>query len=418
MKWPWNRTVQPEKKGFEDVLNRLILSQEGALSSLVTPETCMQSPTMNAIVTAISRRLAITPVHVFQKKVVDGKAEKELLPSHDAAKLLKTPNSWQSSYDFWQDASSTIVRHGKFYSYKSSSGGKIRELLPLDPSIVTPKQDPKTWKVTFRVSVTGGEKQVYQPDQLFAARGPARNFVEGDSTVDDVKTSIALEILAEKFGANFFKNGALPLMIFKYAEGSAGFETKEQEQEFLKDLEDAFGGGNMLKSMLVPKGIDAPETLKVEHDKAQFVESRKYQRTVIAGAFGVPPHLVGDLERGTFNNVEQQDKDFTLNVILPYVRAFESSMERDLLSESDRDAGIVIRFNMDGDLRAAFKERQEGLRIQREMGIINANEWREQEGMNPRDDEQGDEYLHPSNMAVDGDTDEEPSDDIPGNQEP
>ena len=420
MRFPWQKKV--EQKQFQDVLRRLIMSQSGSLASFVTPDTCMKSPTVHAIVTAISRRLAITPVHVYQKKTVGGKAQKQLLLDHPTEKLLKSPNSWQSDYDFWQDAGSTIVRHGKFYSYKSQSGGKIRELLPLNPRIVTPRQDEKTWQVTYKVTTTGDVSEEYSPKQLFAARGPARDFLEGDSTVTDVNIAIGLEILAETFGANFFKNGALPLLIFKYAEGSAGFETEEQEKQFLEDVQQAFGGANQLSSMLVPKGIDKPETLAMEHDKAQYLETRQYQRTVIAGAFGVPPHLTGDLSRGTFNNVEQQDKDFTLNVILPYIRCFESAMERDLLTDSDREQGVIIRFNMDADLRASFKERQEGLQIQRSNGIINANEWREMEGKNPRTDEEGDDYLHPGNMMVDGDiqddTDETAPDDTPANQEP
>ena len=67
-------------------------------------------------------------------------------------------------------------------------------------------------------------------------------------------------------------------------------------------------------------------------------------------------------------------------------------MERDLLTEQDRDSGVIIRFNMDSTLRAAFKERQEGLKIQREMGVINPDEWRELEGKNPRPDDGGNEY--------------------------
>ena len=99
--------------------------------------------------------------------------------------------------------------------------------------------------------------------------------------------------------------------------------------------------------------------------------------TVIAGAFGVPPTIAGDLERATFNNVEQMSKDFTENVVLPVARAFECAMERDLLTIADRNNGLCIRFNLDATLRAAFKDRQEGLQIQRNNGIINANEWRE-----------------------------------------
>jgi len=417
--WEKDAPNLEEKSQFEDVLRRLVLSQDGKLGSIVTPDTCMESPTVNAIVTAVSRRMASTPVHVYKKTVTDGKPAKEIQTSHTVETLLQRPNEWQSNYDFWQDATSTLLRYGNFYGFKSQgTQGPIRQLLPLNSGEVTPKQDTKTWKVTYEVGADN-MRQTYEPRKILHIRGAARNYLEGDSAITDVSTTIALEILAERFGANFFKNGAIPLLIFTYTEGASGFSTEDQEKEFIAGLKEAFGGNKQMSSMLLPKGIDKPTPANFKADEAQFLETRKLQRTIISGAFGVPPHLVGDLERGTFNNVEQQDKDFTMGVVLPVAKNCEAAMERDLLTAKDRREGLIIRFNLDAILRAAFKERQEGLRIQRDAGIITANEWREREGMNPRDDEFGDKYLHPGNMLFDG---EEEEDDEPNgppvNQEP
>lgn len=420
MRWFWQKAPEAKSGQFESVLKRLIASQSGTLFGHVSPQNCMQSPTVNAIVTAVSRRVSVTPVHVYRKSDSDGRASKERLPSHPVARLLSRPNSWQTSHDFWQDATSAFLRWGAFYAYKSrGSTGPIQELLPLDPASVEPYQDENTYQVSFRVSQTKNGFRDLMPGQVFHARGPARDFLKGDSPVNDIKTAIALEILAEKHGEAFFKNGAMPGIILSFLDGSSGFGSAEQEEEFIKSFKDAFGGSSKFSNLLLPPGMDKPFMLNMEHDKAQFLETRKYQRTVIAGAFGVPPHLVGDLERATFNNVEQQDQDFTLNVVMPVVRAFESAMERDLLTPADRAGGIVIRFNLDSTLRADFKSRQEGLWIQRQAGVINANEWREIEQKNPRDDDDGESYMHPSNMMIDGEEpDETEPDDTPGNQIP
>ena len=421
MKWPWQKEVQ-KKSQYQDVLRRLIASQSGVLSGTVSPENCMRSPTVMAIVTAVSRRMAVTPCHVYEKTFDEktGKERKRAQPGHSVSRLLRRPNSWQSNYEFWQDATSTMLRWGRFHAYKQrSSTGPILELIPLNPRAVQLEQE-SDFSIKYRVQLQGGQTAVYEQREIFSARGAARDFVCGDSPIEDVKTTVALEILSEQFGANFFQNGALPLLIFSYMEGSDGFETEEQEKQFLDDMKEAFGGNNMLTTALLPKGINKPEPIHLDLQGMQMIESRKYQRTVIAGAFGVPPHLVGDLERGTFNNVEQQDKDFTQNVVLPVAKAFEAAMERDLLTPQDRNDGLVIRFNLDSILRASFKDRQEGLRIQREMGIISADEWREIEGRNPRDDEYGDDYMHPSNMVVDGEEPDEPqpTDSPPGTEEP
>jgi HK97 family phage portal protein len=389
----------PDEKArtFEfDAVIRQLMGLGISGSQDVNPENCEQAPTVKAIVTAISRRFAVTPVHVYRKTTKGGRAAKELLPDHPVARLLQRPNSWQSRVDYWQDAASRMARYGRFYAYKSrGSTGPIRELIPIKPSEMTPEQDPNTWAVTFR----RGE-QSWPASKIHHVRGPSRSGICGDSPVDDVRQAIALEIAAEKFGASFFQNGALPLLVWNYAVGSQGFKDKESEKKFTDDLQSAFSGGKAHRSLLLPKGIDKPTPIQIENEKSQFLETRKYQRTVIAGAWGVPPHLVGDLERATFNNVEQQDSDFTLNVIMPIGQQFEAAMERDLLTDDDRAGGVIIRFNFDSIMRADFKSRQEGLQIQRQNGVINPNEWREHEAMNPiAEGDGGDMYIRPANMV-------------------
>lgn len=393
-----SRATEAKVAQFETVLQRLIAAQEGALGTMVTPETCMQSPTVHAIVTAVSRRFAATPLHLYQKKTKKGREFKEKLPSHSVAKLLQAPNKWQSRTDYWHDAASAYVRYGGHLAWKSrGSTGPIRELLPMKPSSVHIEQD-ENWNVTYK-----RDGRELEPSKIHYARGPARDYLCGDSPIKDVDTAIALEILAEKFGASFFQNGALPLLVFTFLQGSKGFKSAEDEKKFIDDYQSALGGNKRFRGFLVPPGMDKPTTVPIENDKAQFLETRRHQRTVIAGAFGVPPHLVGDLERATFNNVEQQDLDFTSNVIAPIAQSFEAAMERDLLTDEDRNSGVIIRFNLDAILRSDFKGRQEGLQVQRRNGVRNVNEWREIEGLNPISEEDGGEdYIHEQNMVVAG----------------
>jgi HK97 family phage portal protein len=376
---------------IDTIIRRLEAAHETASGVAVTPDSAMQSPTVHAIVTAVSRRIATLPVHVMKKTVSDGRASKELLPNHPVTRLLTRPNGWQDSVEFWQDAASTLVRWGRFHAVKTRGlTGPIRELIPVSPGDVKAKQEPSL-DITYEVQHGGGNVQTYRPDQMFHARGPARDFVTGDSPVMDVREAIALEIAAERMGSSLFANGAMPGILFNFSAGTQGFKTDEERAAFVTDFHAAYGQKRRFRAMLLPKGIEAGTPLEVQNEKAQFLETRQYQRTVIAGAFGVPPHLVGDLSKGTFNNVEQQSLAFIVNVVLPYVRMFECAMERDLLTVEDRNSGVVIRFNLEGALRADFKTRQDGLNVQRQAGIINANEWREMEGMNPISDEDGGE---------------------------
>lgn len=387
------------------VIRRLEALYELASGISINPEMAMQSPTVQAIVQAVSRRISTLPVQVLRKTVTsNGRTIKEVLPDHPVARLLRRPNDRQSSVEYWLDATSVLVRYGNFYAFKArGQTGPIRRLEPLHPSAVTVEQRDDL-SIIYRVKLTNGQQVEYTPTQIHHVRGVSRDFVTGSSPVMDVAESIALEIAAEKFGAAFFGNGAMPGLIFKYAPGSQGFKSDEEVKRFTEDVQKVFAKKGRFKSLLIPKGIELADPLTVDNEKTQFLATRQYQRTVIAGAFGVPPHMVGDLSKGTFNNVEQQSLAFVMNVVQPYCRIFEAAMERDLLTDADRASGVIIRFNLDAALRADYKTRQEGLNLMRQAGVISANEWREMEGLNPISEEDGgDEYWRrgPSGQSAD-----------------
>lgn len=377
------------------VIRRLEALYVTASGIQVTPENCEESPTVKAIVTAVTRRFAAMPVHVYLKTRSNGRASKEPQPNHPVERLLNKPNNWQTNVAYWMDASSWLLRYGNHYCWKGrGQTGPIRRLVPFQPGAVTPKQDDEDLSlVTYEVQMKGGRKRTFDADEVHHARTTARDGLVGDSWINDVRESIALEIAAEKFGASFFGNGAMPGITFKFSEGSQGFKTDEERKRFVEDFQESFGKKGRFKAILPPKGIEMGPPIPVENEKAQFNQLRMLQRTIIAGAAGIPPHLVGDLSKGTYNNVEMQGIDFTTNAILPLCRTFESAMERDLLTDADRTSGVIIRFNLDAIQRGDFKTRQEGRAIQRQNGVINANEWRESEGMNPRPDDGGDDYY-------------------------
>ncbi len=400
---------------LDTLLQRLEAVYRTTSGVAVTPETCMESPTVNAIVTAVSRRLSVSPPRVMERTYQKGRERKEFLPNHPVAKLLARPNSYQTRASYWLDAGSVLMRYGRYFAVKAQGNtGPIRRLHPLVPSAVTVDQD-ELLEPTYRATFTNGGQRDIPASEMHHVRGAARDFLTGDSPVADVREAIALEIAMEKYGASFFGNGTVPLLIFTLMQGFADFKTVKERDEFLQSVKDKTSGSHAHSAFMLPKGMDVKD-MKIENEKAQYIDARKYQRTVIAGAFGVPPHFVGDLERATFNNVEQQDTDFVINVVMPIAQTFEAAMERDLLTDEDRRAGVVIRFNLDAIQRADFKTRQEGSRVQRDAGVISANDWRERENLNPISEEDGGEdYIRPANFVVAG---EEPPPKEPPNGNP
>lgn len=414
MKWPFQRKAATTLT-LNQLVDRLDAITRSKSGVTVTPENCERAPTVKAIVSAVSKRISVSPVKVYRKTTKNGKDAKDPLPKHPISRLLTKPNEFQNRSSFWLDMSSQLVRYNNCYCHIGREArGAPRYLTPLQGSQTRAEFDESN-RLVYPTTVNGDTSEVYPKADIFHARGAARDFINGDSPIHDVNEAIAMEIAAEAFGASFYGNGAVPMLVFQLMTGFKDWKTAEEREQFVQSVKDKLGGENKYSAFVLPKGVELADKNKYSFDlqNAQFVEARKYQRTVIAGAFGVPPHLVGDLERATYNNVEQQDSDFTINVILPYVRILESALERDLLSEGELSAGLIIRFNLDAVQRADFKSRQEGLQIQRLNGVISANEWRERENMNPvADDDGGEDYWRPSNYELPG---EEADDEVEDN---
>ncbi len=399
---PPGETLNGEKKdiSINTFLDRMKTVFETGSGVSVTPENCMRSPTVHAIITAVSRRISISPVHVF-KKEVDGVRERKVRqPDHHVEKLLARPNEFQTRTSYWMDATSSLLRYGRFHAaMMAGNTGPTRLLRPMNAGAIQIKEGDDG-HITFEASMASGRMQTFDFSDMHYVRSAARDFLRGDSPIMDIKEAIAMEIAVEQYGSSFFGNGALPLIFFNFMEGSQGFKDKEAEDNFIASFQESFGGKKRFKGMLVPKGMET-DIQETDQEKTQFNDTRKLLRTIIAGAYGVPPHLVGDLERATFNNVEQQDSDFVINVVLPYAQMFESAMERDFLSPKELTDGYIIRFNLDAVQRADFKSRQAGLLIQRRAGVINPNDWRERENMNPISEADGGEtYLTEMNMTT------------------
>lgn len=385
--------AKKEDVSLDVILRRLEAAFETSSGVSVTPDNAMRSPTVHALVTAISRRISTLPLRVMMRSETNGTVTKKKLPNHPVAKLLKAPNAFQTESSYWLDATSSLIRYGNFYAFKArGKTGPIRALNPLHAGSTDVVQNDDL-SLTYKTTLESGKFLESPPSKIHHVRGPARNYFKGDSPVMDVSETIALEIAAESFGATFFGNGAMPALIFKFMEGFQGFRTDQERRQFVEDFQQSYGKKGRFRALLMPNGIEVDDPVGIDNDKAQFLETRKLQRSIIAGAFGVPPHLVGDLERGTFSNIEHQSLEFIQAVVLPYCRAFETAMERDLLTDEDRRSGVIIRFNLDGALRGDFKSRQEGHAIMRLNGVINANQWRKNENLNPISKEDGgDEY--------------------------
>jgi HK97 family phage portal protein len=207
--------------------------------------------------------------------------------------------------------------------------------------------------------------------------------------------SIGSSIAAEQHGAKLFANYAIPGGVL-----STPQVLKKDSHQRIKDSWNEIHQGveNAHKVAILEAGVQWTKT-GLTAEEAQFLETRKYSRSELAGIFRVPPHKIGDLDRSTNNNIEHQELEFYQDGILPYLTRIESRIRFSLLRPSDRSK-FFAKFTVNGLLRADMAGRGQWYDSMVRNGAISPNEIRENEDMNPR--EGGDIYLTPSNMNVNG----------------
>ena len=223
---------------------------------------------------------------------------------------------------------------------------------------------------------------------------PALGFdgLVGYSPIAMARNSIGMAIACENFGASFFRNGAAPSGVLEHP------GVLKNPEKLRAAWETQYGGsGNSGRVAVLEEGMKF-NPIAIPPEQAQFLETRKFQVDEIARIFHVPPHMIGDLERSTFSNIEQQSLAFVKYTLNPWVCRWEQALTRSLLSPKEKRE-YSIKFNVDGLLRGDYQSRMNGYAVGRQNGWMSANDIRELENMDKISEEQGgDLYLVNGNM--------------------
>ncbi len=231
-----------------------------------------------------------------------------------------------------------------------------------------------------------------QPSDVLHIPGLGFDGLVGYSPIAMAKNAIGMAIACEEYGAKFFANGAAPGGVLEHP------GTIKDPQRVRESWQSTFGGsGNANKIAVLEEGMKYTP-IGISPEQAQFLETRKFQINEIARIFRVPPHMVGDLEKSSFSNIEQQSLEFVKYTLDPWVIRWEQSIQRSLLSR-DEKAVYFVKFNLEGLLRGDYQSRMNGYAIGRQNGWMSANDIRELENLDriPAEDG-GDLYLINGNM--------------------
>ena len=364
---------------------------------MVTERSAMQMTAVYACVRILSEAVAELPVHLYRYNE-DGSKEKAI--DHPLYHILHDePNPEMSSFVFretlmthlllWGNAYAQIIRNGK---------GEIVALYPLMPNKMTVDRD-ENGKLFYQYQRNTDEALkdtgtvILSPRDVLHIPGLGFDGLVGYSPIAMAKNAIGLAIAAEEYGSKFYANGAAPSGVLEHP------GTIKDPSRVRESWQNTFGGsGNSNKVAVLEEGMKYTP-ISISPNEAQFLETRKFQINEIARIFRVPPHMVGDLEKSSFSNIEQQSLEFVKYTLDPWVIRWEQSIQRTLFTPDEKKTHFV-KFNVEGLLRGDYASRMQGYATARQNGWMSANDIRELENLDLISDEDGGNlYLVNGNMV-------------------
>lgn len=363
----------------------------------VNERSAMQMTAVYSCVRILAEAVAGLPLHLYRYKEDGGK--ERAIDNNLYHLLHDEPNKEMSSFIFretlmthlllWGNAYAQIIRNGK---------GEVVALYPLMPNKMQVDRDENgelyyIYTRSFDEAKTMEGVTVYlTPRDVLHIPGLGFDGLVGYSPIAMAKNAIGLAIATEEYGAKFFANGAAPSGVLEHP------GTIKDPSRLRENWNSTFGGSaNSGKVAVLEEGMKYTP-ISISPEQAQFLETRKFQIDEIARIFRVPPHMVGDLEKSSFSNIEQQSLEFVKYTLDPWVIRWEQSLSRALLNE-DEKRKYFFKFNLEGLLRGDYESRMSGYAVARQNGWMSANDIRELENMDKISAEDGgDLYLINGNM--------------------
>ena len=364
----------------------------------VNEHTAMQMTAVYSCVRILAEAVAGLPLHLY-KYTASGSKEKAL--SHPLYFLLHDePNPEMSSFVFretlmthlllWGNAYAQIIRNGK---------GEVIALYPLMPNRMSVDRDSSgalyyTYtRYSDEAPTMNGMTVTLRPSDVLHIPGLGFDGLVGYSPIAMAKNAIGMAIACEEYGAKFFANGAAPGGVLEHP------GTIKDPQKVRDSWNAAYqGSSNSHRVAVLEEGMKY-QPIGISPEQAQFLETRKFQINEIARIFRVPPHMVGDLEKSSFSNIEQQSLEFVKYTLDPWVIRWEQAISRSLLRPDEKKL-YFAKFNVDGLLRGDYVSRMNGYATARQNGWMSANDIRELENLDRIPPELGgDLYLINGNMT-------------------
>ena len=354
----------------------------------VNERTAMQTTAVYACVRILAEAIASLPLHVYEYQNDGGK---KLVHNHPLYYLLHDePNPEMTSFVFRETLMSHLLIWGNAYAQIIRDGaGRVLGLYPLLPDKMEVQRDDRG-NIYYVYSRNSDENPMFKEygniklkaEDVLHIPGLVFDGLIGYSPIAMAKNAVGMTLACEEYGASFFANGANPGGVLEHP-GVLKDPSKVRES-----WNSVYRGVNNAHKIAVLEEGMKYQQIGIPPEEAQFLETRKFQINEIARLYRIPPHMVGDLDKSSFSNIEQQSLEFVKYTLDPWVIRWEQSLQRSLLLPGEKGK-YFIKLNVDGLLRGDYQSRMNGYAVGRQNGWFSANDIREMENMNPIPDEEG-----------------------------
>jgi len=371
---------------------RAMTIHAGPGSVVVTPDTALTLTAVWAAVKVLSESVASLPLHVYER-LERGKRRAVEHPLHRI--LHDEPNEDMTSFDLISTLMMHVLLWGNGYAQiVRDNGGRVVALWILLPNRMEVMRREDGRLVYVYDSRRYG-RVALDPSEVLHIRGLGFDGLKGYSVISYFRRTLGIALAAETYGERFFANSARPGGVLKHP-GKLSEEAYRRLRQSWEELHQ--GPENVGRVAILEEGMEY-QAIGLPPEDAQFLETRKFQVAEVARIFRVPPHMLADLERATFSNIEQQSIEFVVHSLRPWLVRWEKAIQQRLFVGEEKRR-YFAQFLVEGLLRGDTESRYKAYAIGRQWGWLSANDVRELENMNPV--EGGDVYLVPLNMIPAG----------------
>lgn len=371
----------------------------------VNTNTILGYPAVWRGINLLSGDIAKLPLVVYRRLREGGKEKDRTHPAHRL--VARNPNVEMTAFNFWR----TIVGHalstgGGYAVIFRGDNAEPQEMVLLDPKVTRLQRGPDR-QLAYVTKLPGSHIDIpIAPMNILHIKGLGWNGITGYSITEKLQESLSLGMAAQKYGAVYFGNNTTPKMVIEM-KGSAG-KTKEERLEWRRRWDDMHKGVENQHRVAILENEAKLQTIAINNEEAQFLQTREFEIRQVANILGVPPHKLGDTTRTSFASLEQENQSYLDESLDPWLRNIEQEASDKLLTEKQKEEDThFIEFLRQALVRANLKDRYAAYNTALNGGWMNKDEIRDRENMNPIPDGAGKIFLAPMNMQPAGGGDDE-----------